>query len=326
MKKSLLLTSIVAFTLVLTGCWGGGAEELPEDLDSYIKGAFANWQAADSGSFSLDVDGKIDFEDFVNDAGESIDGRTIILNGVLDGKTTENSDGGTDFDFLIDAEGALDSDDPESFSAMIRQLGDTLYFRYDDFPNLNLPEAESINQVAALFQSKWWSIPVPEDVLNQSGVSLFDLPEEDAELTEQEQLLKDLYDETDFFTAVIENGGAKIDGVNSTQFDIEFDKDAFYTYSVRAAEINGSPMTVESQEDFQTALDGLAIDLSVWVANDDQYVTKIVAGLAVEARDDERPGMANLDVELEVSDFGEAVEISVPEGATPFDLGGAGAL
>jgi hypothetical protein len=325
-KKCLVRAlAIGMMALLLAGCSGGGTSDMTkEEMQEDIKQAFLNWQNADSGKFTLAFEGNLESDAATAEDGTDLPAEKLFLDGSLEGKTVlanEETDK-FDFEFTLEGEGSLNDEDLQALNAGIVFSADNLYFRIDEFPTFETGDLASVNAIVALFKNKWWSVPVPAEVYEQNQLtSWLSLPSDSEELTEEQKQLHELYASSDFFKTIDLAGTESVEGVKSTKYEVTLDGEGIFDYAVTYGEISGNPMSVQDQEDLQSALETTDLDLEIYVAVKDKYLSKITADIEVESSDDDRPGRMNISVDFVFGDFNGPVQVEVPEDATLFDIG-----
>lgn len=307
--------SLLSSVFVVSGCFGGD-ELSQEEVKDLMSNSVIAWEESDTSQFelSLDLDAEV--------ASERDGNHSLEFEGVLTGGSsiTDKETGRFDFELDVDGEGSMDDADSQDLSASMKFVDDNFYFIVNDFPTFTAPGSESVNTVVALFSGKWWSMPLPEEIYEELQLTVPN--------GESPSEIEQLFEDTDFFMTVVEDGSATVHGVKSDKYKVQLNKEAIAEYVVEAAELEGTPMTVEEQQDFELVLEKVDFDLTIAIAQDGGYLTQVVGSINVDLEDGDVEGMEpgdSLDMEMSFDwqffGYKEEFVVEAPEDATPFDLG-----
>jgi len=125
--------------------------------------------------------------------------------------------------------------------------------------------------------------------------------------------LKTVLDEH-FFLTNVQNLGSEN---GQTHYSAELDNEAFMNYTTEALKMaSGEEMPEGSLEDLREVLASLDLDMEIWIDEEMNVPTQVVADLELEVDN----GVIEVDIGLEYSNFNEPVEVEIPDDAENFDL------
>lgn len=311
-----LASLLIVPVLVLSGCNNAGqntsANLSPEELQDKVKTGFEKWQEADTASFSFMIGGNASAE------GEEL---TFDMTISGDQEIVDREEEKFNVDAEIAGSASMDGE-KINFSLGMVVLEDMFYFNLGELSGLeNTPEFALIAPAIEAYSDQWWSMELPEEADFAELNPATSLPgaSEGEELTPEEEQIKELFEETEFFASIEPAGAEKVDGVKSDKFEVELDKDALIEFMREAAVIQGEEVNEEEVQEMEKVLEAMELEMTVWIAQDEEYVTKLAGGLSGDFSETED---VVVDVEFEVTftNFNGNVNIEAPADAQVFDL------
>ncbi len=174
------------------------------------------------------------------------------------------------------------------------------------------------------FINQWWTLPVPPEALEELASTL---PQGDANLTEEQKAVKELVENTKFFTDVEFVGTQDVLGEKSSHYKGSLDKDAFVTFIEKAAELQGAAVSAAEVADIKAGLEMIEFTGEMYVGNKSGILNRIKGSLVIKGDGSGDTPTGTIEFDMAAGDFNEPVEIVAPDGAmpVPLDLLGAGA-
>lgn len=320
-SRNIVRTLLVGATVLsVAACSSSGVSDLSKDgMQDQIKEAFLNSQYAESGKFDVGFDVDLQSEEVVGSPAESL----VVKGSFFGAYNSVDKDLGTyESSFDLSGTGSYNGSESMSIALSVVMKEESLYFILEDVPTFEDPELASVNTMAALFKGKWWSVPVPAEVLSQTqDTTWLTLPPESDDLTEEQKQLHELFKAAEFFESVEFVGTESVDGVRSDKFEVVLDAEGIFDYAVSYGEISGDPMSVEDEESLKALFESSEIEMEVYIAQKDKYLSRVVLMVEAESTDSEAPGEMSLVFDFVLTELNKPQTIEAPEDATPFDLG-----
>ena len=306
-KKLLPVVLTTALVLSLVGCQ---AKKTP---DQAIKDGLKNLSSDKALSYDLALNADLKDKD-------AKEGKlNLALSGALDSKDQQ------DPKYTLKIDGSMQdasSDQAGSAQAELRLNKDQILFNVMklDIQGVTLPTE------ATALMNQWWKFPLPPAtkaaLLKAANYST-------QQLTPEQQKLKDLYENTKFFTDPKYVADETIGGEQSAHYTAMLDKTAVLNFFKAVAENQGETVTDDQMKQAQDGFSYLDTQVGVWVGNSSNTVNQVVVSANVNDTKDSVTGTVFF--RLTLSDFNKAVQIDVPADAKDFPvellgglLGGAG--
>ncbi len=241
---------------------------------------------------------------------------SFMINGVINAVPGEKPAKTT---FALDISGKSDSKDKES---PIGDMTVKMNFGIDDqknaaelllkmldkkvFLNLTKLELGALNSEEVKTQmgsvlNTWWSMAGEDNFFG--------------ELTKEQANMKESFKETQFFTNASEEGEEEINGVKTTRYRVELDKEAMKKFLMDIARLSSNQPTPEDEIAIQDSLKDLEFSGGVWVGEDD--ILHRVKGTVMTAPKDGAVG--SFDIDYKAWDYGEDVLVTAPESSKEFN-------
>ena len=291
MKK---LLAIFTATAVLSGCSLLGATEPDQDPGEVVKEAFANLYALSSYAYDADLEGEM-----------SIEGDNVDFKAHLSGAQDLSDIEAPKLVISIDGEGSLNDGDMENISVELKTDSKTLYVMLAEISDL---DGAVPTEMVAAYIGQWWAIPIPEGTIQYPSFGGAD----EENLTTEQQAMKDLVDNTNFFK--------DLEYIGSTGSNLKYsgtlDKEAVKTFLSESARINGQVLLPAEMAQMEMSIDAMTLEGEIWVDSSDMLVTRITGEAEVEVAEEEN---AKVKFDLSLSDFDKEVVIEEPEGVKEFD-------
>ncbi len=323
MKSKIFLTggviALTTATFVFAGCQQAAPQVPP---DQAVKMGMQKLTTVTSHQFEVAVNG-----DLTGPQGQTPKAVkfTISLNGSADMKDL------TDPKINLKLDGSGNADDQSGdLSSELRMNKDNLYFTLS---KLDATGGQAVipQQFKDMYVGKWWSLPIPPDTLKQFTDSLPTGGSQQT-LTPEQQQLKDLFNNTQFFKNIKFVAMEDVKGEQSAHYTADLDKDAFMAFAQKAATIQGKPM---ADTDIKSMQDGMAkFDFTgnVWVGSTSGVMNQVSGDIKLTSTAATDP-TGTISVRVTLWGFNQPVTVDVPAGAQAFPvdqlmgamMGGAGA-
>jgi len=305
---------ITGLLLSLTACGGSTltGDMSSEELQNVVLTGLEKWQEADSSAFEVTVAGTVNIAktDFAEAKAIELD---IDLNGSQEVVDKEEDK----INFTFDSEGKVKVDkNTIDYALELVGLDEVVYFNIAKLDGLkDIPEMATYAPMLDGYMDSWWSYALPSSTFADLNP---DVPssDEDEELTPEEQAQKDLYDNASFFSEIKVVKSESIAGVKSDKIELTLDKEGIIEYQKASAELDGYPMTEEELATAKSDLENIDLDLTVWIAQKEGYLTK-AAGTAKGTVEDGTE--LDLDFSVVLKDFNKKMKFKAPKDATEFN-------
>mgnify|MGYP001555154051 CR=1 FL=1 len=298
MKNSKILALSLVACFSFAACGSANDEAAQETVNSAIK----NLSKAQSAEFVLEANGNVGGVE--GPEGEDVD---LDMDMTIDGSYSNAERSNPMFALAIDGSGSTDGESEESVDLEMRFANENFFFVVNDISDMGgeLPTA-----MVAPFLGQWYFMELPADYVSTFNVYSGD----EEELTEEEKAMKELFESTDFFTNVANEGSEKVDSVDTTKYSVELDNAAVRNYFLEGAKINGTAPTEAEIEEMDEFLAASSFKGNVWVADD--KLKKVSGELKIGDLED---ADAEISLSYTVDKVGEEVSVEVPAGAELFD-------
>lgn len=300
MKKRTTLASIAMSFLmisVLAGCTTVAPQQQqpPKPPEETIKNGIKKFTEVTSYSYELAANADITDAEIGK----------IKFDGTMTGAVDIKDPKDPKFTLKIDGSGS-DGSQTGSASADIRLGKEAVYFNL-----MKLDIGEELPEELTTYMSKWWKITLPEGVLDELSVSLPQGGE--AEMTPEQKEMKELLDNTQFFSNPTYVGMEDVKGEQSYHYTVVLDKKAFMDFMKKAAEIEGQVVSESEMKDLELALEA-DIKGNVWVGSTTEVLNKV--DLTVTAND----GSGSISFSFVVGDVNKPVTLDTPADAEEFPV------
>lgn len=170
--------------------------------------------------------------------------------------------------------------------------------------NLNISgeAGEVLKTQLASFLDAWWSMPVNE----QTSVG---------KLSSEQAKIQDLLKTANFFKNPVEEGAEDVQGVKTTKYRVEIDKDVLKKFIVDLARVTENQITPEEEIAIGDSLQEVEFSGALWIGDDD-YLHKVRGTIAVQPK--EGPA-SSFEIDYSGWDYGKDVEVVQPEGSKEFN-------
>jgi hypothetical protein len=311
-QSSLVLFAFVLSSFALSGCFLDKAPETPPQ--DVVKEGMQNFSKIKSGVYEISLKGAAVGAEGVTPKNVGFD---VKFGGVFDGNDAKHPL----FSLKADGNVTVDEQKPQLLNAELRINKENLYAFIQNVPNFDnaIP-----SELIAMFASKWWQVAIPEGTFEK--IKLPTTAVDEANLTPEEKQIKELINNTNFFTNITYDGNEKIAGENCYRYTASLDKKAINDFSVKVSEIQKTQITPEQVAQLNAFLDTANMPAKIWVAKSDNTMRKVEGTLQLKPAN---AGSIDITFSFTASDLNKAVTIEVPKDAVKFDpsvftgLGGA---
>lgn len=305
-KKKLagVVITFSAFTL-LAGCQQAAAPQKPAeevikegmakltDITSYryefkLNGDVKDSMTDEKVNFNMNLGGQIDVK---NPAEPKL---TVSLTG--SGSDAKGNGGNGSFDLRMNKE--------------------AVYFNVKSF-EMKGEGAEAIPaEVKDLF-GKWWKVALPPEVVAELQKSV---PQgEEGKLTPEQEKMKKLIDETNFFSKPTYVGMEDVMGEQSYHYTGTLDKQALLSFMKKAAEEQGESISESEMAEAEEGLKVVDITGDIYVGATSGVLNKFSGTIKMNGTTADQP-QGTLNISFAVGDINKPVTVDVPSDATDFPI------
>lgn len=306
LKSGVIALAAVTATMLFAGCQQAAPQKAPEEV---LKDAMKKLTAVTSHEFEVGLSANIDGPKGQTPAKVKFD---LTFGGSLDVKNAKDPK----INLKLDGSGNAD-DQSAAASAEMRMNKDNFYFT---LAKLDLKGGAEVPPMLVGYLGKWWSSPVPPSFLDQLAASLPTGGSSQENLTPEQQKVKTLFENTQFFKNIKFVGVENVKGEQSFHYTADVDKDALKTVIVTLAEDNGQPMTDAEKQKLQDALTKFNFVGNVWVGKDSGVLNQVSGDIKLPQTEGDPTGTVSVRVTL--WNFNKPVTVTVPAGVTAFPLEG----
>lgn len=305
-KKSLLTGGVVALTAaaIFSGCQQASQPQLPPA--QVLQNGMKNLTAVTSHQFEFDVNANINAP-----AGQTPAKTTFT--GSLSGSADMKDMTDPKVNLMLNASGSADTQSGDG-ALELRLNKDALYFTLS---KLDSQGGQPLPAEITAYIGKWWKIAIPAGTLEQLTQS--SSQEGTQQVSPQQQQLRDLLANTQFFTNVQFVAIEDVKGTSSYHYTADVDKTALMNFATQAAVIQGKPMSDDDKKSFQDMLSKLTMKGNVWVASDSNIMDKVTLDVQVAATaPTDSTGTVSLGLTL--WGFNQPVTVEIPANTTDFPV------
>lgn len=230
-------------------------------------------------------------------AGEAVS--NLVFNMDLTGFADSSDKENPIFDMTLKGDATVDGK-KGAVEVQFRGLDKKLYVKLN---NLSIPgdQNEAVKAQLTQLAAQWWEIPLNETPLG--------------EINKQQQDIQEKLKTLVFFQNATEDGTDSIEGADATKYRVEINKDAIKELILSIATAEGNVISPEEEQAIADSLQDVEFSGAVSVGDDD-IAQRIKGTLSVQPKD----GTASVfDIDYSGWNFGEKVEVTVPEGTKPFN-------
>ncbi len=230
-------------------------------------------------------------------AGEAVS--SLVFNMDLSGFADTSDKENPTFDMTLKGEATVDGK-KGSVEVQFRGLEKKLYVKLND---LSIPgdQNEAVKAQLTQLASQWWEIPLNETPLG--------------EINKQQQGIQEKLKTLVFFQNATEDGVDSIEGSDAVKYRVEINKDAIKELILAVATSEGNVLSPEEESAITDSLKDVEFSGAVSVGDTD-IAQRIKGTLSVQPAD----GTASVfDIDYSGWNFGDKVEVTVPEGTKPFN-------
>lgn len=171
--------------------------------------------------------------------------------------------------------------------------------------NLSIPGegGEALKTQFASLINKWWALPTtPESTVGK--------------LTEEQKQLNEKLKTANFFTNAVEDAQEEIQGVKTTRYRVELDKEFVKQFILDMARITDNQLTPEEELAIGDSLKEIEFSGVIWVGNDDDILHKVRGTITVQPKQ----GPSSLfEIDYTGWDYGKDVAVAAPESSAEFN-------
>lgn len=170
--------------------------------------------------------------------------------------------------------------------------------------NIEMPgeQGKAMKEQLGSFLNVWWSLPVGED----SSI---------AKLTDESKQISDLFKTTTFFKGAVEEGTEDVQGVKSTKYRVEVDKEALKKFLLDFGRVSGNQISPEEELAIGDSLNDVEFSGAVWIGKDGEMHR--IKG-TITARPKQGPS-SSFEVDYMGWDYGKDVVVAAPEKSEEFN-------
>lgn len=318
-KKTLVVSGLLMLSVGLTACQTDSSnpsilspknEEAPEvTLQNAVN------KMSDIKSYGFDVTMSGDLTGPTGESPEKV-GFNFNLNGGVDMVKVE------DPRLNLNIKGAFNADQDKADAEFQLKLNkDAIYANLvalNASGSMEIPE-----EYKSMIVNKWWTLPVPPEVLEELKNSMPQDSEEN--LTPEQKQIKELMEKTQFFKNVKRVGNETVAGEESVHFTADLDKDAFASFVEEVAKIQGEEFTESDRNELKEGLNLFNFSGDLYVGSKSGVINKMKG--TIDFNDKENSGVAGkIELEASVSNINESINIEVPENAEDVPMEALGSL
>lgn len=164
-------------------------------------------------------------------------------------------------------------------------------------------ESDAVKEQLASVVNTWWSMPYSE------GNSSFALKNERDKLNNHLKNSK-------IFTNAREDGQEEIQGVKTTRYRVDVNKDELKKLIVDIARTSENALTPEEDQAIADSLKEIEFSAAIWIGDDD-IMHKISGTITITPK---QGATSSFEIDYKAWDFGANVDAAAPTGAQEFDV------
>jgi len=302
MKKLWNVVALIAVLAMVTGCSLTGGTEPAKPAEDVVKEAMTNLSKVTSGTYELAMKGDVVGAEGQTPANASFNG---TIGGLFDNKNPKTPQ----FTMKLAGDMSVDGGAAENIDVELRMNTTDLFVNLVKLPDLG--EAVPKEMLAA-FTGKWWQIAIPAGAFEGLPVTGGD----EATMTPEQKALKDLVENTKFFTDLKYEGNESVGGEDCYHYVGKLDKEAVKTFVTEAGKLQGQIMAEAELAELDKVLAATEAPVDLWVGVESMTMKKFGTKLAITP---EGQGSMNLEFSFTMSDLNKEMTVEVPAGATLFD-------
>ncbi len=202
-------------------------------------------------------------------------------------------------------------DSPERVTLDMRQIENNIFVKISELSGIDGMD----DAMTSLFTGRWIAMPQQGELEGMFGADMMDENTEDELTPAQEQELKKLVEETEFFSIVEDRGTADVNGAKTTHYVVTMNRSEVERFVDEAAKITEDPMTADEQAEFERILhDVEGKEAELWIGNRDSRIYRFVAmDLPIRNEDGTTDGTA--DITVNITDYNQDISVEAPEDA-----------
>lgn len=305
-RKSLLTGGVIVLStaaMVFTGCQQAQPQKAPQQV---VQDGMKNLTTVTSHQFELALNGDLNGPQGQTPAKVQFN---TTLAGAVDLKDTQDPK----INLTLDGSGSADAQSAAA-SAELRMNKADLYLILS---KLTAQGGEPIpKEFTDSYVGKWWKITIPADTFKEFTANLPEYGSQQT-LTPDQQKMKDLFTNTQFFKNIAYVGIEDVKGQQSYHYTADLDKDAVMKLMVQGAIDQGKPMTDADQKDMQTSMQKIDFSGGVWVAQDSGIMDQVSGDIKFANASPTDP-TGKISVRVTLWDFNQPVTVVAPAGAADF--------
>ena len=306
MKNLKFIPVVILAGIFLVACSASNGGDPDKSAEKIIQEGIDNMSQVKSASYEISVIGEFENVETVGDF--ELTSVEANFSGQYDFNDLKNSK----LSILIELIASLNNGSDENIDGEIRIIDNNMYFIITEVPYL---QGQLPTELIEPFLSKWWSMTVPEEELEQA-LELYYAEQDDSNLTEEQKKVQTLLKETFMFKDVEFQGIEKVKGTKSYYYKANLDTNSIKEYFLKSAEIYGQTVPDYQLKQIDDFLNNLDISLGLWISQDNNILIKFYADAIIN-----EPDIAKLHLKVSstLSDLNEKVELDAPEDATMID-------
>lgn len=243
----------------------------------------------------------------------------MTLNGVLNAPPGETP---KQVKFSVDASGISDSSDEKSPKIDMKMKlnvslddqggsGEIFVKAVDKKLYLNVSNltiageaGKGIQTRLTSFLNTWWALPLDE------GKNPF------TALTGEQKKMQELFKNTKFFINAKEAGSESVEGIATTRYNVDLDKEALKKFIVEVAKLGGNILPPNEESAITAALNEIEFSGSVWVGNNDDVIHRIKGTVTLQAK---QGPTGSFEFDQTSYEHGKDFTVTAPAGAQEFN-------
>lgn len=299
--SALILTAAVVFS----GCQQAAPPKSPDEM---VKDGMKNLATVTSHQFEVAVNANI-----LPPPGKK---GTVKFDVTFGGGIDIKDQKDPKINLKLDGTGKIE-DKSAIAGAELRMNKDNLYF---SLSKLELSAGQELPPAIVGYIGKWFSIPIPPGSLDQLTANIPTGMDSQQVLTPEQQKMKALFENTQFFKNIKFVGVEDVKGEQSYHYTADVDQAALEKVVLSAADENGQAASAEEKQQLHDALSKLNFVGNVWIGKTSGVLNQ-VAGVITLPPSANDP-MGTIAIRVSIWDFNKPVKVMVPEKSTEFPLEG----
>ncbi|MBI4994916.1 hypothetical protein HZC21_04725 [Candidatus Peregrinibacteria bacterium] len=195
----------------------------------------------------------------------------------------------------------ISTDEQKNAAELLIKMLDKKVFMNLTKLELGVLSSEQVKTQMGSVLNTWWSLSGENNPFS--------------ELTKEQADIKESFKETQFFTNASEEGKEEINGIKTTRYRVELDKEALKKFLLDIARLSDNQPTPEDEIAIKDSLNDLEFSGAAWIGEDDIFHR--IKGTVLTAP--KQGALSSFDVDYKAWDYGEEVLVSAPESSKEFN-------